>query len=202
MKSKGSKSNHNIQHSDSLNFPSLPGQITGSKSNDSMNIRLTANDDDNNNKSIDFDIDNDDIKQISEQKRSSGINRISQKFNTRRTRKEKTRYIIATEPNDNYLKLNWIQRFQIFDRCCDSIEKLLRIDSYGKFRESAEYLMFCDQLRKKSISTTNLILNKTSNKLGTMIRPLRKHVSIGNSDEIRTVEMHKNNISNTSSAGR
>eukprot|EP01083_Nonionella_stella_P194261 716573_1 len=70
-------------------------------------------------------------------KRTSGIgrvhNRISSKFNTKRTRKEKTRFMIAIQPNDNYLKLDWIQRFKIFDKSCDSIEKLLRIDSYGKF---------------------------------------------------------------------
>eukprot|EP01084_Bolivina_argentea_P015076 28196_1 len=100
-------------------------------------------------------------------KRTSGIgrvhNRISSKFNTKRTRKEKTRFMIAIQPNDNYLKLDWIQRFKIFDKSCDSIEKLLRIDSYGKFRESPEYLMFCDQIRKKSMSKST-IFSKVTNR--------------------------------------
>merc|ERR1712228_1166682 len=86
-------------------------------------------------------------------RRASKFKQISQKMKNKkrigRTRREKMRWSVCDLPNDNYMKLDWMQRFKIFDSACDSIEKLLRIDSYTKFTESDQYLMYCDQLRKK-----------------------------------------------------
>merc|ERR1712218_349601 len=89
----------------------------------------------------------------SQSRRASKLKQISQKMKNKkknaRTRREKMRWVVCDLPNDEYLSLDWVQRFKIFDSACDSIEKLLRIDSYTKFTESEEYFNYCDQLRKK-----------------------------------------------------
>merc|ERR1719195_2041320 len=56
--------------------------------------------------------------------KKKSINRLSERLNPRKVKREKTRSFVALEPTDNYLALSWIQRFRIFDKSCDSIEKL------------------------------------------------------------------------------
>lgn len=131
--------------------------------------------------------------------KTSGINRLSERLNPRKVKREKTRSFVAVEPTDNYLALSWIQRFRIFDKSCDSIEKLLRIDSYGKFRESDDYWLFCDKMRKQNISlVASLSLNKT--KVGTMLREVRRKHSAGFSEEQHHHHHHANDSRNFSSS--
>merc|ERR1711971_147097 len=77
----------------------------------------------------------DDEEQEEDIRRASKLKKVSVRAKAKRRRREKMRWSVCSLPNDNYLKLNWMQRLKIFDSACDSIEKLLRIDSYTKFTE-------------------------------------------------------------------
>merc|ERR1712204_37970 len=54
-------------------------------------------------------------KQEADIRRASKLKKVSVRAKAKRRRREKMRWSVCSLPNNNYLKLNWMQRLKIFD---------------------------------------------------------------------------------------
>eukprot|EP01083_Nonionella_stella_P068568 182197_1 len=188
----------------------LPGSIPAAKgsfnySNESMNIHLTQDSNQSIEANESIDLDSSDAistemsdvmgdmdvgmgfnKEEKREKRTRGST-IGSEFGTilkksfAGRKAPKLRSVVAEQPTDRYLNLTWIQRFHIFDKSCDSIEKLLRIDSFGKFRESPEYMTYCEILSKKRTSTAN-VTAKLARQTSDLMKSAMGHAKARSSD--------------------